>query len=107
MKSQHWSISGTFAKSKKHYYTPFTHEKYHNYPADHKKFENLKFVIVTLKSNTTEQTNVLSNNFDSYFIVDYTKLMMDIVLFQKTSLNDTVTPEQLRSFLVCNSKAND
>jgi hypothetical protein len=109
MKSQQWMISKTNCSRSggKHRYTKFTHGKYYNYPVNHPDYDLTMFYVVTLKSNTIQETNVLSNNIDSYFTVDYNKLMMDIILHQKLSRNDTLPPEQLRAFLVNNSKMNN
>jgi hypothetical protein len=108
MKSQQWMISttdGTRSGGKNHY-TMVTKGRYYQYKEDHPKYDQAKFYLVTAQPNTKQQTNTLSNKLDSYFSIDYNKLMTDIIFHQKLSGNDTLPPEQLRSFLVKNSKIN-
>jgi hypothetical protein len=100
-------IARTNCSKGKHHYQEVTRGQYYNYNLDHKNYDVTKYYFVTLKTNnSTQQSITLSNRLDSYFTIDYNKLMTDVIFHQKRNNNDTLSSELMRSILVNNSKIN-
>ena len=108
MNTQGWMISTTKSarKESSHYYTVVTYGQYYNQIVNHPKKDKTLFYVVTKKTIMTTQRITLGKNLDSFFNINYNKLMNDITNAQEQSQNYTLPPDVLRDLVVGNSKLN-
>ena len=100
------STTKSARKESSHYYTVVTYGQYYNQIVNHPKKDKTLFYVVTKKTIMTTQRITLGKNLDSFFNINYNKLMNDITNAQEQSQNYTLPPDVLRDLVVGNSKLN-
>jgi hypothetical protein len=108
MNTQGWMISTTKSarKESSHHYTVVTYGEYYNQIVNHPQKDKTLFYVVTKKNIMTEQRLTLGKNLDSFFNINYHKLMNDIINAQEQCQSYTLPPDVLRDLVVGNSKLN-
>lgn len=101
--AQDWNISTTKTSSAEceNHYSEVSYGEYYSF--SHPKKDDTLFWVVTRKKASIQQINV-SKTLDSYFTINYDKLMNDIIKVQEESNVNALPPAQLRQLLIMNSK---